>query len=77
MKDINFTLPGGQVVALVGRNGVGKTTLLRSLAGLQPYDGQIAVRHDRPGQSLQMGLVFQNPDLQLFNASVRDEILYG
>jgi energy-coupling factor transporter ATP-binding protein EcfA2 len=63
---------GGQVVAVVGRNGVGKTTLLRALAGLQTYSGTVTVDGGRPD----LGLVFQNADLQLFNATVRDEILY-
>jgi energy-coupling factor transport system ATP-binding protein len=59
-------------VAIVGRNGVGKTTLLRALAGLQSYSGEVTVG----GQSPDLRMVFQNPDLQLFNPSVRDEILY-
>jgi len=60
------------VIAIVGRNGAGKTTLLRALAGLQPYQGHIGLNGDRPD----LGLTFQNADLQLFNASVREEILY-
>jgi energy-coupling factor transport system ATP-binding protein len=60
----------------VGRNGVGKTTLLRSLAGMQKYDGSVNVVTSRDSQRPDLGMVFQNPDLQLFNASVRDEILY-
>ena len=80
LHDLSFTAQGGQVVAIVGRNGVGKTTLLRALAGLQKHEGSIAVaggRPDRlPGTLPDLGMVFQNADLQLFNASVRDEILY-
>ncbi len=66
-------LSGGQVVALVGVNGSGKTTLLRSLAGLQRYEGTVSVSDSRAPD---LGLVYQNPDLQLFNATVREEILY-
>ncbi len=69
-------LQGGQVTALVGRNGVGKTTLLRLLAGLQPYSGELEICADGQLENPQLGIVFQNPDLQLFNPSVRDEILY-
>lgn len=72
--DLSFQLESGQVVALVGPNGAGKTTLFRALAGFQPYQGQISITgsHETP----RFGMVFQNPDVQLFNASVRDEILY-
>ena len=69
---LSFTAQSGQVVTVVGRNGVGKTTLLRALAGLQPCEGEITAGGARPD----LGLVFQNAELQLFNASVRQEILY-
>jgi energy-coupling factor transport system ATP-binding protein len=72
----SFHLQGGQVTALVGRNGVGKTTLLRLLAGLQPYTGELEVFADNHVEPPQLGIVFQNPDLQLFNPSIREEILY-
>src|SRR5829696_5567536 len=36
LRDVSFELPGGKVTALLGRNGVGKTTLLRTLMGLVP-----------------------------------------
>lgn len=72
LHNFNMTAQGGAIVALVGRNGVGKTTLLRTLAGMQRYEGKVGVN----GRSPQLGLVFQNPDLQLFNPSVREEILY-
>jgi len=72
----SFHLQGGQVTAIVGRNGVGKTTLMRVLAGLQPYRGELAVRAGNCLERPQLGIVFQNPDLQLFNPSVREEILY-
>lgn len=69
---LSFAAESGQVLAVVGRNGAGKTTLLRALAGLQRYEGEIAAGGARPD----FGLVFQNADLQLFNPSVRGEILY-
>lgn len=72
LNRLNFSAHSGQVVAIVGRNGAGKTTLLRALAGLQPHTGVITVDGQRPDFTL----VFQNPDLQLFNATVRDEVLY-
>jgi energy-coupling factor transporter ATP-binding protein EcfA2 len=72
LRDLSFSLAAGQVVAVVGRNGVGKTTLLRALAGLQKFEGSITMGGEPPD----LGLVFQDPDLQLFNATVREEILY-
>ena len=72
LRDLTFAAPGGQLLAIVGRNGIGKTTLLRALAGLQRHEGAVGVDGARPD----LGLVFQNADLQLFNASVREEILY-
>ncbi|MEW5871838.1 MAG: ABC transporter ATP-binding protein [Chloroflexota bacterium] len=73
----DFCLPGGKVVAFVGRNGVGKTTLLRAIAGLQPYSGELRLLENGLNATPNFGIVFQNPDLQLFNASVHDEILYA
>jgi energy-coupling factor transporter ATP-binding protein EcfA2 len=72
LRDLSFSLQSGQVVAVVGRNGVGKTTLLRTLANLQKHEGAVKVNGSRPD----LGLVFQNADMQLFNASVREEILF-
>jgi energy-coupling factor transport system ATP-binding protein len=72
LHDLTFEVPAGQVLSIVGRNGVGKTTLLRALTGLQSHEGTVLVDGDRPG----LGMVFQNADLQLFNATVREEILY-
>lgn len=72
LQDLNLEIRGGQVVVIVGRNGVGKTTLLRALCGLQKHEGTVHVGGARP----ELGLVFQNADLQLFNPSVREEILY-
>jgi energy-coupling factor transporter ATP-binding protein EcfA2 len=60
------------VAALVGANGSGKTTLLRALVGLQSHAGAVEASDGRPD----LGLVFQNPDLQLFNPTVREEMLY-
>ena len=41
LKDISFSLRGGQRIAILGRNGSGKTTLLRVIAGLLPYSGTV------------------------------------
>jgi energy-coupling factor transport system ATP-binding protein len=74
LHDLSFNLNSGQIAGLVGPNGVGKTTLFRALAGFQPYHGQVCLAST--GQKPHFGMVFQNPDVQLFNATVREEILY-
>ena len=72
LDDLNLSLDSGQVVAIVGRNGVGKTTLLRALAGLQKYSGKTKVISAEYDQNPDFGMVFQNPDFP----SVREELLY-
>jgi len=72
LRRLDLMASSGEVIAVVGRNGVGKTTLLRTLIGLQSHQGTVAINGDRPD----LGMVFQNADLQLFNASVREEILH-
>ena len=80
----------GERVALLGANGSGKSTLLRLLAALSfPERGAISFFGESlTEQRLQeeafffdfrrrVGLVFQNPDIQLFNPSVFDEIAFG
>ncbi|MCU0566847.1 MAG: ABC transporter ATP-binding protein [Oculatellaceae cyanobacterium Prado106] len=61
LRDINLTIPAGQFVCLVGGSGHGKSTLLRSLAGLNPLTGgQIRVgTHSITRPSPEMGMVFQ------------------
>lgn len=78
LRNVNLTAELGQVTVVLGRNGVGKTTLLRALAGLQPYEGAIRLEplETRRDGWPDLGLVFQNADLQLFNATVSEEILY-
>jgi len=77
LSDLDLELAGGQVAALVGANGSGKTTLLRALAGLQPHSGRLTGFVSGAGSPPRLGLVFQNPDRQIFNPTVRQEILFG
>jgi cobalt/nickel transport system ATP-binding protein len=82
----NFSILPGQKIALLGRNGAGKSTLLLHGNGLlRPRRGVVHIAgepltYDRAGLlrvRQQVGLVFQNPDDQLFSASVRQEISFG
>lgn len=72
LRGLSFSIEPGAVTAIVGRNGCGKTTLLRALAGLQAHEGSVNAGGKRPD----LGHVFQNADLQLFNPTVRKEILF-
>lgn len=78
---ITLTIQEGDRVGIIGHNGCGKTTLFMLLCGvLSPAAGAILLFGDllQPGQFRpEVGLLFQNPDDQLFSASVRDDIAFG
>lgn len=84
LTDVCLTLHEGERVALIGGNGTGKTALLKTLVGLlRPHAGRVELRgRDVTGSPLGAveagaGLVFQNPDDQLFGATVREDALFG
>lgn len=81
---VNLRIGPGERVALVGQNGSGKTTLVRHLNGLlRPTEGQVVVgRVDAAGLRVAqlaalVGLVFQDPDRQIFAGSVEAEVAFG
>lgn len=81
LTDINLEIASGESVGLIGANGAGKTSLFLAVCGiLKPTYGEIKL-FDRPikaGQfNPEIGLVFQNPDDQLFCPTVRDDIAFG
>jgi cobalt/nickel transport system ATP-binding protein len=89
VDDLSLAIPEGRV-ALLGANGSGKSTLLRLLDGLIfGQSGAILFRGDDVSEEHMLddafalpfrrtvGMVFQNPDVQLFNPTVFDEVAFG
>lgn len=81
LTDINLEIGAGETVGLIGANGAGKTSLFLTICGiLQPTYGEVKLfeRPIQPGQfNPEIGLIFQNPDDQLFCPTVRDDIAFG
>jgi cobalt/nickel transport system ATP-binding protein len=82
LRDVTLRIRAGERIALVGANGAGKTTLLRALVGLLPVDGEVTmhgtgIRAATDAVAAGLGLVFQNPDDQLFGATVGEDVAFG
>lgn len=84
LSDIRFQVARGEFCGILGSNGSGKTTLLKIMDGLiREYDGSVLL-DGRDVRSLQpkdiyrtVGLVFQNPDDQLFAHTVFEDVAFG
>ncbi|MDD3228889.1 MAG: ABC transporter ATP-binding protein [Oscillospiraceae bacterium] len=84
LRDVSFSIQDGERVALLGANGAGKSTLLLSLVGILPAaEGTVQVdelqldRTNLPQIRQKIGVVFQNPDDQLFMPTVFQDIAFG
>ncbi len=84
LKGISFTINHGESVGVVGANGSGKTTLLMHLNGyLLPTSGTIKIgdlilnKKTRIEIRKKVGVVFQNPDDQLFMPTVYEDVAFG
>ena len=90
IEDLNLTVRAGEQLCLLGANGSGKSTLLRLLGGLAfaasgevRFEDKVLSEHAFRGDAFafdfrkRVGMVFQNPDVQLFNPTVFDEMAFG
>ena len=84
LRGVSLTIREGDFVVIMGPNGAGKTTLVKTFNGLiKPTRGQVLVDGTDTRQATvaelarKVGLVFQNPDHQLFCETVEDEIAFA
>jgi energy-coupling factor transport system ATP-binding protein len=84
VSNVNVEIEQGEQVSVVGQNGSGKTTLVKHWNGLlKPTKGNVFVGeldtldHSVNTLARKVGYVFQNPNHQIFAASVRDELEFG
>ena len=84
LKGVSLSIAGGEKVALIGPNGAGKSTLMLHLNGInEPTSGSVTIaglpvtRQNIGRIRAAVGLVFQDPDDQLFSPTVYDDVAFG
>lgn len=86
LDNINFNVEKGQIVSLLGKNGAGKSTLFLHFNGIfEPENGEILIdgeklEYNKKGllkARQKVGIVFQNPDDQLFAPTVEEDVAFG
>ena len=83
LDNLNFEVGLGERLAVVGPNGAGKSTLMLHLNGILTGKGQVQVggleitKKNLPSIRAMVGMVFQNPDDQLFSPTVYEDVAFG
>ncbi len=84
--NLNVDIPNGSIIGIAGRTGCGKSTLVQLIAGLiTPSDGEILIdgenifdkKYDRSVLRKKLGIVFQYPEIQLFEQTVEKDIAFA
>ncbi len=89
LENLNLEFKSGEITAIVGKSGCGKTTLCKCICGLIPknedsdFTGEVLLF----GKDIQdmaiaelvntVGIIFQNPSTQLFSPTIEDELAFG
>ena len=84
LKNVSLEIHSGKKIAVLGANGAGKSTLFLALNGILPlkngklfYNGKEITKKNMHSLRTKVGIVFQDPDSQIFSADLTQEIAFG
>lgn len=84
LKNVSFTINNNEMIAILGHNGSGKSTIAKLIMGLlTPNSGNIYINDTLVSEEtidelrLKMGIIFQNPDNQFVGVTVKDDMAFG